>query len=116
MDKIYSRPRLVIPKINISVFNNKLNKYSSKNNNKDSNIKNNKDKNIRRKLFNLIIILIVAGITINKINGSISKILETQCKMQAKSIATRISNQQATTIMKNYNYDDLFKTIKDSNR
>ena len=112
MDKIYSRPRLVIPKININVFNNKLNKYSSKDNNKN----NNKDINIRRKLLSLIVILIVAGITISKINGSISKILEQQCKMQAKSIATRISNQQATAIMKNYNYDDLFKTIKDSNR
>ena len=101
MDKIYSRHRLIIPKVNISIFNKKNSK---------------KKKKTKQKLFSIIIVFIVAAITISRINNSISKILEQQCKMKAKSIATRISNSQATAIMKDYSYDDLFNTLKDSNR
>ena len=116
MDKIYSRPRLVIPKINVSIFNNKYNKISKLKTDKDiikNNIHNIKTK---KKVISLIIIVIVAGLTMNRMLNSINEILEKQCKTQAKSIATKVSNEQATAVMNKYNYNDLFNIIKDNNR
>lgn len=86
MDKIYSRKRL-----NFNV-DNKMNK-------------------IFKILFIVIISITTASITIK----SIIPIMDKQCKNIAKSIATKISNEQATLVMSRYNYSDICKVEKDSN-
>lgn len=101
MDKIYSRKRLIIPKANISIF------YK---NNKD-----NKNK-IIIKILKIFIILTIAVITFNKVIEAINPIIDKQCQTNAKSIATKISNEQATVVMSRYNYDDLCNITKDSKR
>ena len=40
-------------------------------------------------------------------------IIDEQCKSMAKSIATRISNEQATKVMANYDYEDFCNVEKD---
>ena len=47
--------------------------------------------------------------------SSINPIFEALCSKEAKSIATLISNEEATNVMKNYNYDDMIFIEKDSN-
>ena len=59
--------------------------------------------------------LVVMIITIMKMLDAVNSIIDKQCEIQAKSIATRISNEQATAVMSKYRYDDLFNLVKDSN-
>ena len=107
MDKIYSRPRLLIPKIHISIFN----KYSNNGNFKQFN-----DKKIMKKILRILFVLLIAFITMLKMLDAINEIVDKQCKTQAKSIATKISNEQASLVMAKYRYDDLFNVTKDTNR
>ncbi len=95
MYKIYSRPR-------ITIFN-KINYYKRKI----------QDKKNKKKL-QIIIILIIAFSTAKLILDSILPIFDTLCENKAKSIATIISNEQATAVMKRYTYDDMFIIEKDS--
>ncbi len=100
MDKIYSRKRINLPKLDISIFN-----------------KNNKpNQKSVYKIVKILIIIIIAIITMNKMIEAINPIMDKQCKTNAKMIATKISNEQATVVMSNYDYDDLCNIIKDSNR
>ena len=101
MDKIYSRTRLVIPKLNISIFH--------KNG-------NNQNKKGVTKILKILIILIIAIYTMTKMISGINPIMDKQCQTKAKSIATKISNEQATIVMSKYKYDDLCNVVKDSNR
>ena len=39
--------------------------------------------------------------------------MEAQCKNMAKSIATKISNNEATKVMENYSYNDMLNITKD---
>lgn len=96
MDKIYSRRRIDTKKIS-NYFNKKQNnkKYS--------------------KLLSITIIFLVAIITSNIIIEAINPIINKQCEVIAKSIATKISNQQATFVMSNYKYEDLCNITKDVN-
>lgn len=103
MDKIYSRTRLIIPKLNISIFHK----------NKNNNFQN---KQIIGKILRIFIIILIAIVTMKKTIDGINPIIEKQCETAAKSIATKISNEQATLVMKRYNYDDLCNVTKDSNR
>lgn len=100
MDKIYSRTRFILPKFNISIFHRK---------------KKEKYKNKEIKMLKIIIILIITIATFYRILNSINPIIDEQCKTIAKSIATKISNEQATKVMSRYNYDDLCNVSKDSN-
>lgn len=99
MDKIYSRRRLLIPKLNISIFN--------KNNNKDNKIK--------VKILKITTIILISTFTFMRIIESITPIMDKQCQNIAKSVATQISNEQATIVMSRYNYDDLCNISKDTN-
>lgn len=99
MDKIYSRKRLIIPKTNISIF------YKN----------NNENNKIVIKLLKIFIIITITILTFTKIVQAIEPIIEKQCVTKAKSIATRIANEQATIVMAKYNYDDLCNISKDSN-
>lgn len=95
MHKIYSRPRIRIPKvlINGEVLNNHKNK----------------------KIAKIIIILIIAFSTVKIILDAVYPIFDTLCEAKAKSIATIVSNEQATNVMKEHSYDELFTLEKDNN-
>lgn len=95
MHKIYSRPRIQIPKIVI----NSGKKFNSKKG---------------KKLVKIVIILIIAFSVVKLVLDSVLPIFDTLCENKAKSIATIVSNEQATLTMKNYSYDDLF-TIEKNN-
>lgn len=73
-----------------------------------------KQKTIKKSVMFLTII-IVAAITAIIIIGSINPIFESLCIKEAKSIATIISNKEATNVMSNYTYDDLINIEKDAN-
>lgn len=95
MSKIYSRPRVKVPKIFLT-------------NPRDSNyIK-------KRKITKIFIILIIAFSTVKIVLDAISPIFDTLCKDKAKSIATIISNEQATNVMREHTYDELFTLEKDN--
>lgn len=104
MHKIYSRPRIKIPKITISRV---------KTNARSGNINN--IKKINGNKFKIIIIVTIAIITVRIILGAIYPIFDTLCESKAKSIATIISNEEATNVMKGHSYDELFLVEKDSN-
>lgn len=94
MDKIYSRPRIKLPKI---FFNN-------------SKI----DKDKIRKIFTIIAILLIAFFVVKEVLDAVSPIFDTLCENKAKSIATVVTNEQTLKVMQNYSYDDLFTVEKDN--
>lgn len=96
MHKIYTRHRIRIPKIKI---NPELNRNFKKN----------------KKMRIIIIVLLIAIITAKTILNAITPIFNTLCEERAKSIATIISNEEATNVMREHTYEDLFTIEKDSN-
>ena len=96
MYKIYSRPRIRIPKV---VFNGgkRLNNTKAK------------------KMTTIFLILVIAFSTMKIILDAVYPIFDTLCETRAKSIATIISNEQATNVMKQHTYDEIFTIEKDSN-
>ena len=97
MSKIYSRPRIRIPKIRVNYSGFK------------------RENNSVRKTFKIIIILIIAFSTMKIILDAVYPIFNTLCENRAKSIATIISNEEAANVMKDYTYDEMFTIEKDSN-
>lgn len=95
MSKIYSRPRIKIPKIFIAS-------------------KGNKEIIKKQKITKIFIIMIIAFSTVKIVLDAILPIYDTICKDKAKSIATMISNDQATNVMKEHTYDELFTLEKDN--
>lgn len=95
MSKIYSRPRIKIPKIFIAS-------------------KGNKEIIKKQKIAKIFIIIIIAFSTVKIVLDAILPIYDTICKDKAKSIATMISNDQATNVMKEHTYDELFTLEKDN--
>lgn len=95
MSKIYSRPRIRVPKIFISKI---------------------KDKDLKRKqkIAKIFIIMVIAFSTVKIVLDAILPIFDTMCKDRAKSIATIISNEQATVVMREHVYDELFTFDKDN--
>lgn len=96
MSKIYSRPRIRIPKI---ILNNRSVNF-------------NKEKN--EKVAKIIIILIIAFSTVKIVLDAVYPIFDTLCENRAKSIATIISNEEATNVMREHSYDEMFTIEKDS--
>lgn len=95
MSKIYSRPRIRIPKIFISK-------------------RNDKDFRRRQKIAKIFIIMVIAFSTVKIVLDAIFPIYDTICKDKAKAIATIISNEQATVVMREHVYDELFTFEKDN--
>ena len=91
MDKIYSRRRIKIPKINSKIPKEK-----------------------RIKMLKIIIIMTIAISTMKIILDAILPIFDKLCEDRAKSIATIISNDQATVVMTEHSYDELFTIEKDA--
>ena len=93
--KIYSRPRIQLPKIFFS---------------------NGGDKSLKRKqkIAKIFIIMVIAFSTVKIVLDAISPIFNALCEDKAKSIATIISNNEATNVMKDHTYDELFTIEKDN--
>lgn len=76
--------------------------------------KDNPEQQKRKRRFAQIIIVILIAFTFAYfVLQSIKPIMEQQCETMAKSIATKICNNEATEIMKRYEYEDLFVITKD---
>ena len=74
-----------------------------------------KNKKTIKKGITFFTIIMIAIFTAIIIIGSINPIFEALCTKEAKSIATIISNEEATRVMSNYSYEDLINIEKDSN-
>lgn len=95
MDKIYSRKRIRIPE------------FLYRNNPKDP--KNRK----KRKILKLCFILVIAFTVATAMVHSITPIIDVLCIDKTKSIATIISNEQATKVMEKYQYEDIITIYRD---
>ena len=95
MYKIYSRPRIKLPK---AIQNRR-----------------NSNKKISKKMATIIMILVIAFSTMKYVLDAVSPIFDTLCESKAKSIAITVSNEQAINVMKDYTYEDLFTIEKDVN-
>ena len=80
MNKIYSRPRIKIPRIVIQ-GGNKLNSPKGK------------------KTIKIFLVLVIAFSIVKLVLDAVYPIFDTLCESKAKSIATIISNEQATNVM-----------------
>lgn len=69
-----------------------------------------------RKIVTIICFIVATIVTYVFISKAISPIIDKQCINMAKSMATRISNEQATIVMEKYKYNDLCNITKDINR
>ena len=97
MYKIYSRKRIKIPNVN-KLFN-----------------KNTKKQIYLRKTSKIFLVLIIAFSVVDFIFKAVNPIFETLCEDEAESIATLITNEQATVVMKEHEYGELFTVEKDNN-
>ena len=94
-NKIYSRPRIRIPKIFFQARNEMKNKKA-------------------RKLIKVFLVVMIAFLTVKFSLDSVLPIFDTLCENEAKSIATIVSNEQATNVMREHSYDELFTIEKDA--
>lgn len=108
-DKIFSRKRILLPKIRI---NKKKRIQYGKNNNSNKG-KGFQQNETTRKLIKTFIVVILAICIANRIIATIEPTMDVLCINMAKGIATQISNEQATIAMANYKYDDLSTVIRD---
>ena len=92
MSKIYSRTRIRIPKIFISDVRDKK----------------------KQKITKLFIIMVIAFGTVKIVLDAILPIFDNICRDRAKAMATIISNEQATLVMKEHEYDELFTIERDN--
>ncbi len=97
-EKIFTRNRLRLPKISPKNFQNRMSPEKRR-------------KRIR--FMQVIAVIIIAFTFAYFIVQAIKPIMEEQCKTMAKSIATKISNNEATEVMKRYKYEDLLTITKD---
>lgn len=67
------------------------------------------------KIIKIIAILTIAIIVFKVAIEATIPIINEQCKTMAKSIATKISNEEATRVMADYEYEDFCKVEKDEN-
>ena len=57
-----------------------------------------------RKALKIITVLMIAFLVVNAIISVIEPVIDMQCMNMAKSIATKVSNEQATVVMADYEY------------
>lgn len=101
MDKIYSRPRLLLSQK--TERNNKIPQNNNMFNNKEI---------VRKTAKTLIVIIIAIAVATNFLQA-IEPIINRQCINMAKRLATEITNTQTTVVMENYDYDDFISIIQD---
>lgn len=95
MDKIYSRPRIKIPKIQM---------FYNRNHNQGN----------RKSKFVIIVILIVTFTTFIILNY-ITPMFEEMCYLRARLIAAQIVNKKTKESIENIDYNDLITIIRDNN-
>lgn len=96
-------------------------KIYSRNRMKFFNIKNEEHKvkqyhNEKLKIFYVIFVFCVIFSIYAIITRSVIPIFEKICSNEARSIATKITNEESTRAIKQYNYEDLFTIDKDDTR
>ena len=79
------------------------------------NLNNINGQKINTNKLKIIIIIVIAFFTVTTILKAVYPIFDTLCESKAKSIATIISNEEATNVMKEHSYDELFTIEKDTN-
>lgn len=67
-----------------------------------------------RKFVKCIVILVIAFGVVIMVTNAVKPVFEALCKDEAKGLATKITNEEATKIMEKYSYQDLFSIEKDS--
>ena len=92
--KIYSRPRL-----NLKILRKSPKTY--------------KYRHKIKKVIPIIWAIFIAIVTCFCIWNGVKPIFESLCEDEAKSVATLITNEETTDIIKKYNYDTFFKIKKD---
>lgn len=123
MDKIYSRKRFLLPKLKrIRRRGTNRKKFLKKGpggfienlGHFEHNKENNDIESIKRKrLIKIFLIIVIAVWIANKIITTIEPTMYILCSDMAKSIATKISNEQATAVMQNYKYENISRIIRD---
>lgn len=106
MGKIYSRPRIKLPRIRWNRGNIPCHRGMN-------NLNINTEK--ARKIVKIMLILIIAFSTVKLVLDAVLPIFDTLCEDKAKSIATIVSNEQATNVMREHSYDELFSIERDDN-
>ncbi len=66
-----------------------------------------------KKITDIIIILVIAFTVVIIVCKAVGPVFDTLCKDEAKSVATIITNKEATNVMEQYSYEDLFSIEKD---
>ena len=95
MDKIYSRPRIKIPKIQMFY---------------------NRNQNKRKKKLTFLIIVILIVTLIGKLTlNYITPMFEEMCYLKAKIIAAQIVNKKTKESIESIDYNDLITIIRDNN-
>lgn len=64
----------------------------------------------------LFIIIIIAIITLITVYKSVEPTFKTLCESKAHEIGTKVTNDEATKVMANYKYGDMFTVEKDEKR
>ncbi len=96
-ERIYSRPRFII----CASKENKTN--------------NTKERYVKNKFINIVAIFIIAMFTAIHIIKSLNPVINELCINEAKNIATKVANYEATKVMDKYNYEDFITITKDNN-
>ena len=96
MDKIYSRKRIRLPKVEVFKYKEKEIRY----------------KRVVKICGILIITLSTAFAIINQLTPAFDAI----CTEKAKALATEIINAQSSNIFKGLQYEDLVDIVKDTER
>lgn len=94
MSIIYSRPRLKLPQF--VMHNNSGKKGTQKQKNR----------------IKLITVVFIAFATVKLVIDAVEPVFNTLCEDKAISMATIISNNKATEVMKEHSYDELFQIEK----
>lgn len=68
----------------------------------------------KQKIVKIILILIIAFSVVKLVLDAILPLFNILCENRAKSIATMISNEQATVVMSKHTYDELFSIERDN--
>lgn len=100
IEKIYTRNQLKIPKVQC---------FFAKDGGKNKEVK----LKIIRKVASVLLVLTIAFLVVKYTYRAIEPIVKKQCITIARSIATKISNEQATAVMKDYHYEDFVNVTKD---
>ena len=67
----------------------------------------------KRRIAILLIILVIGYFTATTIMKAITPIIERQCRVKARSLATEFANEACINNMQNITYDDLCTIVKD---